>query len=88
MLDEGTARRTGPQLAAELEGRGGALACFADWNAARLRLQMLASDLSYGVDLLAELLHEPVFPPHGARPLASADACRVEAARGSAGSAR
>ena len=64
MIDEGSARRTGPQLSAELERRGGTLSCHADWNAARLRLQLLASDLEYGLDLLAELLYEPAFPQH------------------------
>jgi len=64
MIDEGTARRTGPELSAELERRGGALSCQADWNAARLRLQLLSADLDYGLTLLAELLFTPVFPPH------------------------
>ncbi len=64
MLDEGTARRTGPELAADLERRGGALASYADWSAARLRLQLLSSDLDFGLDLLAELLFEPAFPQH------------------------
>jgi zinc protease len=64
MIDEGTARRTGPELSAELERRGGSLSCHADWNAARLRLQLLSSDLEYGLELLAELLLEPAFPEH------------------------
>lgn len=64
MIDEGTARRSGPQLAADLERRGGTLSCAADWNAARLRLQLLAADVEYGLDLLAELLYEPAFPGH------------------------
>ncbi|MEO8198588.1 MAG: pitrilysin family protein [Thermoanaerobaculia bacterium] len=64
MIDEGTARRSGPQLAAELERRGGTLSCSADWNAARLSLQLLAGDLEYGLNLLAELLYEPAFPQH------------------------
>ncbi len=64
MIDEGTARRTGPELSAELERRGGSLSCHADWNAARLRLQLLSSDLEYGLTLLAELLFEPAFPEH------------------------
>ncbi len=64
MIDEGTARRTGPELSAELERRGGTLSCHADWNAARLRLQLLASDLEYGLALLAELLFMPAFPQH------------------------
>ena len=64
MIDEGTARRTGPELSAELERRGGTLSCYADWNAARLSLRLLASDLEYGLALLAELLQEPAFPIH------------------------
>jgi len=64
MIDEGTARRSGPQLSAELERRGGTLSCHADWNAARLRLHLLSSDLEYGLELLAELLFEPAFPEH------------------------
>ena len=64
MIDEGTVRRSGPQLAAELERRGGTLSCSADWNAARLSLQLLAADLEFGLDLLAELLYEPAFPQH------------------------
>ncbi len=64
MIDEGTARRTGPELAAELERRGGSLSCHADWDAARLRLHLLSSDLEYGLALLAELLFEPAFPEH------------------------
>ena len=64
MIDEGTSRRTGPELSAELERRGGALSCHADWNAARLRLQVLSSDLDFGLELLSELIHEPAFPQH------------------------
>jgi zinc protease len=64
MIDEGTARRSGPEIATELESLGGSLSCHADWNATRLRLKLLASDLDYGVALLAELLFEPVFPQH------------------------
>jgi len=58
MIDEGTARRTGPELSAELERRGGTLSCYADWNAARISLRLLATDLEYGVALLAELLQK------------------------------
>jgi zinc protease len=64
MLDEGTARRSGPELCAELERRGGGLSSHADWNAARVRLHLLSSDLDFGLSLLAELLFEPAFPTH------------------------
>ncbi|MEO8277781.1 MAG: pitrilysin family protein [Thermoanaerobaculia bacterium] len=64
MLDEGTERHSGPELAAELERRGGALSCHADWNAARIRIQLLAADLEYGLALVGELLTEPAFPQH------------------------
>lgn len=64
MLDEGTRQRTGPRLSADLERRGGSLSCHADWNAARIGLRLLASDLDFGLALLAELVYEPVFPLH------------------------
>jgi zinc protease len=64
MLDEGTVRRSGPELSTELERRGGSLSCHADWNAARVRLQLHSADLDFGMELLAELLFEPAFPVH------------------------
>lgn len=62
LLDEGSLRRSGPELSAALERRGGALATSCDWNAASIRLSLPSSELQLGFDLLAELLFEPSFP--------------------------
>lgn len=62
LLDEGTARRSGPEIAAELERRGAALGTGSDWNATSLRLSLPASELDFAVGLLVELWLEPEFP--------------------------
>jgi zinc protease len=63
LVDEGTRRRSGPAIAADLERLGGNLSTRADWNTADLSVDLLAEDVATGVDLLAELAREPVFPP-------------------------
>ncbi|MGE0640364.1 MAG: M16 family metallopeptidase [Thermoanaerobaculia bacterium] len=62
LLDEGTARHSGPELVADLERRGGALSTSAGWNAATIRLSLPSSELVFGLDLLGELALEPTFP--------------------------
>lgn len=62
LVDEGTHRRGGPQIAADVERLGAALSTRADWNSADLSVQLLAKDLAVGVELLAEIAREPIFP--------------------------
>lgn len=62
LVDEGTARRSGPQIAADVERLGGALSTRADWTAADLAVDLLAKDVEVGVELLAEVARQPVFP--------------------------
>jgi zinc protease len=62
LLDEGTARRSGPEIAAAIERLGGDLATRADWNCAEVEVGLLARDLEAGLELVAELVREPVFP--------------------------
>lgn len=62
LLDEGTARHSGPELVADLERRGGALSTSAGWNATAIRVSLPSSELAYGLDLLNELVLEPTFP--------------------------
>lgn len=64
LLDEGTARRDGPEIAASIERLGGDLATRADWNSADIEIGLLARDLDAGLELAAELAREPVFPEH------------------------
>ncbi len=62
LVDEGTRRREGPRIAAEVERLGASLATRADWNSAQLEVELLTKDVDRGLELLAELAREPVFP--------------------------
>ncbi|MCB1008104.1 MAG: insulinase family protein [Acidobacteria bacterium] len=62
LVDEGTDRRPGPRIAAEVERLGAGLSTRADWNAAELEVDLLSKDFDTGLELLAELAREPVFP--------------------------
>jgi zinc protease len=63
LVDEGTAERSGPEVAATVERLGGALATRADWNCAGIEAGALASDLATALDLVAEVARRPSFPP-------------------------
>ena len=62
LVDEGTERRSGPELAVALERLGGSLSTRADWNAAEIDCALLAADLATGVELVAEVARRPNFP--------------------------
>ncbi|MFQ5524906.1 MAG: M16 family metallopeptidase [Thermoanaerobaculia bacterium] len=64
LMDEGTARRSGPELAAEIERLGGYLGTGAGWDAAVVETEVLVEDLATGLDLMAEVAREPSFPNH------------------------
>lgn len=63
LLDEGTMRRSGPELVADLERRGGSLGSSSDWSSGSLRLSLPSAELEFGLELLRELILEPSFPP-------------------------
>lgn len=62
LLDEGTRNRSGPELARMVERLGGSLASRADWNAARIEIDVLAEDLKLAVELSHEIFTSPTFP--------------------------
>jgi len=64
LLDEGTAQRTGVELAAKIERLGGYLATGAGWDATVIETEVLTKDLGTGLALLAEVAREPSFPEH------------------------
>lgn len=64
LLDEGSTRRSGFELAEELERRGSALATYADWDAVRLEISALASHLDVSLAVVAEAAFSPAFPEH------------------------
>ncbi len=69
LLDEGTANRSGPEIAAALEQLGGDLGTGATWDLANAWLQMRSRDLPVGLELLAEIVTAPAFPEHEAERL-------------------
>ena len=62
LLDRGTRSRGAPQIAAEVQATGGALAGFSDRSHFGLRGQFLPGSWSRGVALLADCLLRPSFP--------------------------
>ena len=62
LVDEGTAERSGPEVAATVERLGGSLATHADWNSAGIEAGALARDLATALDLIAEVARRPSFP--------------------------
>ena len=62
MLDEGSERRSAPELAAAAERSGGALATGADWNVAWASASALATHLGTCLELVAEVVRTPTFP--------------------------
>ena len=62
LLDRGTRTRAAPQIAAEVQALGGALAGFSDRSHFGLRGQFLPGTWSRGVGLLADCLLRPSFP--------------------------
>ncbi len=63
LIDEGSRRRSGPELSAELERLGAALGADARWDAATAGVVLPAQHARQGVELLAELAGEATFPP-------------------------
>jgi zinc protease len=62
LVDEGSVRRSGTELALAIERLGGTLTTGADWDAASAELALLAPDLEEGIEALAEVARAPVFP--------------------------
>ena len=62
LLDRGTRSRAAPQIAAEVQTLGGALAGFSDRSHFGLRGQFLPGSWSRGVALLSDCLLRPSFP--------------------------
>jgi zinc protease len=62
MLDEGSHRRSGLELAFAVEQMGASLATNASWDSATAAIELRQDRLEAGLELLAELLTEPSFP--------------------------
>jgi zinc protease len=62
LLDEGSERRSGPDLAAWIERLGGSLSATADWDASYVACTLLSEHLGHALALLAEVALSPSFP--------------------------
>ena len=62
LLTRGTARRTAAELDRAIESVGGSIGAGGGRDGAAVSLGVLSKDLPLGLDLLAEVLTQPVFP--------------------------
>jgi len=62
LLDEGTQRYSSQELSHLLENAGGELSTFSERETTGICLQLHASDLALGIDLVGEMLLHPTFP--------------------------
>jgi zinc protease len=63
MLAQGTTSRSAPAISDAIEFVGGALSVSAGMDTARLSFSVLKKDLDLALDLMADLLINPTFPP-------------------------
>ena len=63
LLTRGTAKRSGPELDRAIEFVGGSLEADAGRDGVSVSVAVLKKDLDLGLDLLAEVLRQPAFPP-------------------------
>ncbi len=63
LMDEGTASRTSQQIALAAEGLGTHLSASAGWDGSYVGMQCLSPHLDASLDLAADVLLNPTFPP-------------------------
>ena len=62
MLPKGTKRRSAEKIATEIESVGGNIDSYGGNNSFGVNIEVLSSDFATGLDLLADVLLNPVFP--------------------------
>ncbi len=62
MLLKGTARRTGEDIAREIESVGGSIDSYGGNNSFGINAEVLSADFALGLDLLSDVLLNPSFP--------------------------
>jgi zinc protease len=63
LLLKGTATRSAEQVALEIESVGGSIDSYGGNNSFGVNVEVLSGDFSTGLDLLADVLLNPAFPP-------------------------
>ena len=62
MLLKGTARRTGEDIAREIESVGGSLDSYGGNNSFGINAEVMSGDFAVGLDLISDVLLHPAFP--------------------------
>lgn len=62
LLTEGTKKRSSSQIAEEIEFVGGGIGASGGYDSASVNLTILKKDLDLGLDILSDILINPVFP--------------------------
>lgn len=62
MLLQGTPTRTGEQIVSEIESLGGSIESYSGNNSIGVNAEVMSSDFSAGLDLVADVLLHPTFP--------------------------
>jgi zinc protease len=62
MLLKGTSTRSAEQIATEIESLGGSIESYSGNNSLGVNVEVLSSDFSTGLDLVADVLLRPTFP--------------------------
>ncbi len=63
MLFKGTARRTAPEIAQAIEGRGGSLNAFTDKESTCYYCRVLSDDVENGIDVLTDMMLNSIVDP-------------------------
>jgi zinc protease len=62
LLDEGTQRRTGQQIAEAVESVGGRLGTFGDYQSSGVASAFLSKDMQLGIEIVSDVLSNAAFP--------------------------
>lgn len=63
MLLKGTPTRTAEQIVTEIESLGGSIDTYGGNNSLGVSAEVLSSDFQHGLEILADVLLNPIFPP-------------------------
>lgn len=63
LLLKGTPTRSAERIASEIESLGGSIDSYAGNNSLGVNLEVLRSDFATGLDLMADVVRRPLFPP-------------------------
>ncbi|HXG66069.1 MAG TPA: pitrilysin family protein [Blastocatellia bacterium] len=78
MLDEGTLTRTSQQIAETIEAVGGRLGTAGNYQASGARVALLSKDAALGLEIIADLLQNAIFPEDKVRQHVERSAAQIK----------